>query len=341
MVQAPQPQPKASFGAQLLRARTERGISPEDVARETRVPKRYLLALENESIGTLPGGLYNRAYLRMYAVYVGLDADSLLQDYDRSVQEQTDSRSLAAQPDQITALQTGIKQRESQSVGGKAAARISKGRMVASITAVLMLAGGVWVGARHFTRPAPVPPAPVSPAAVRVSDTLPKTARTNESTPPPQPPAEPERQTPDVQTEPPRSAATSVAAITEPGTEKRAQVPRSEETPVPASMSVNDSGVGTDIVNRELVGRAETFAVGARVVFWTQVAGGRAGSTIRHVWLHEGRPVATVALPVRSASWRTQSQRLLAPGAEGEWRVEARDGDGGVLAQAGFRVAAH
>src|SRR5688572_8898526 len=65
--------PNASFGAMLLHARTQRGISHDDVARDTRVAKRYVLALENESLNSLPGGLYNRAYVRTYAAYLGLD----------------------------------------------------------------------------------------------------------------------------------------------------------------------------------------------------------------------------------------------------------------------------
>src|SRR5687767_12360694 len=96
--------PNASFGAMLLHARTQRGISHDDVARDTRVAKRYVLALENESLSSLPGGLYNRAYVRTYAAYLGLDADLIVRDYDRTAQEQRGTRGSASKPDEIDAL---------------------------------------------------------------------------------------------------------------------------------------------------------------------------------------------------------------------------------------------
>ena len=327
---AHEPRATASFGALLLRARQERGLGHDDVARDTRVPKRYLLALETESISSLPGGLYNRAHLRTYAVYLGLDADSLLRDYDRTVQEQTDSRRLAAEPDQIAALQAVIQQRESKTAHGTAGLQTAKGRVIVSGIAVVVLAGGVWVATRYLSQTARVSPAPLSTAGIVTpgivaGDTRPDTVPSAESAAPRLPLAETKQRAPARETEPPQPTATPVPAIV-------------EERQI-STLAVNDSGVGTDVVGRELVGRAETFAVGTRVVFWTQVIGGRAGDTIRHVWFHEGRQVATVNLPVRGASWRTQSQRTLAPGADGEWRVEARDQDGRVLAEHKFRCA--
>jgi cytoskeletal protein RodZ len=336
-VRTNEPRPTASFGALLLRARQERGIAHDDVARETRVPKRFLLALENESISSLPGGLYNRAYLRTYAVYLGLDADSLLRDYDRTVQEQTDSRGLATEPDQFAALQAVIQQRESQSARGQAGFQTARGRLIVSGIAVVVLAAGVWMGARHLTLPAQLSLASFSTPTVLVSDTRPNGGRITQSAVASLPLAAPVPPAPESQAEPepPRPVAAPVPAIVQEG----AQVARTEERQASTPISVNDSGVGTDVVGRELIGRAETFAVGARVVFWTQVIGGRAGDTIRHVWFHEGRPVATVTLPVGGASWRTKSQRTLVPGADGEWRVEARAEDGRVLAEHKFRCA--
>ncbi|HUR00826.1 MAG TPA: DUF2914 domain-containing protein, partial [Gemmatimonadaceae bacterium] len=105
----------------------------------------------------------------------------------------------------------------------------------------------------------------------------------------------------------------------------------------PTTLSVNDAGVGTDVVDRELVGRAQTFPVGTRIVFWTAVIGGHRGDTINHTWFHRGRVVATVKLPVGAASWRTHSQRMLGPGTDGEWAVEAQDEQGRVLSRHEFR----
>ncbi len=109
------------------------------------------------------------------------------------------------------------------------------------------------------------------------------------------------------------------------------------DAPSGAGLAVPQSGVGTDVVDRQLVGRADTFRVGTRVVFWTQIVGGRPGDSVRHVWLHNGQTIGIVELPVGGPSWRTQSRRTMAPDASGSWVVEARDSEGHVLARHEFR----
>ena len=117
---------------------------------------------------------------------------------------------------------------------------------------------------------------------------------------------------------------------------------RAPVAPVPVDapaprLSVARSGVGTDIVDRELVGRSDSFTVGTRVAFWTHVTGGSADDLVRHVWFHQDRMVGAVDLVVGSPSWRTLSRRLLTPSSEGDWVVEVRDVEGRVLARHGFR----
>ena len=106
-------------------------------------------------------------------------------------------------------------------------------------------------------------------------------------------------------------------------------------------LSVARSGVGTDVVDRELVGRSNTFAVSTRAAFWTHVTGGRPGDVVRHVWFHEDRRVGFVDLAIGSPSWRTHSRRPFAPEAEGDWVVEVRDVEGRVLARHEFRCVSH
>ena len=114
------------------------------------------------------------------------------------------------------------------------------------------------------------------------------------------------------------------------------EVPAADDARAPR-LSVARSGVGTDVVDRELVGRSDTFAVCTPVAFWTHVTGGRPGDMVRHVWSHENRTVGVADLAVGSPSWRTHSRRTLAPGAEGDWVVEVRDVEGRVLGRHEFR----
>ena len=104
-----------------------------------------------------------------------------------------------------------------------------------------------------------------------------------------------------------------------------------------SGLRVSSLAVGAGVVERELVGQSDTFATGTSVVFWTHMIGGRPGDTIRHVWFHEGREVSSIVLPIGSPNWRTHSRHTLRPESEGEWVVELRDSEGGVLASTPFR----
>jgi len=72
-----------SIGAILQSARLARSITIEDAERVTRIPRRYLEALEQENYGILPAPVYARGFLRSYASYVGLDLSnsSLQQEF--------------------------------------------------------------------------------------------------------------------------------------------------------------------------------------------------------------------------------------------------------------------
>jgi cytoskeletal protein RodZ len=316
---------RASFGPVLKRERQQRGISLDDVARGTRVARRYLLALENESLNDLPGGPYNRAYLRAYAEYLGLDAKSLVREYETEAQAQCQGGRLAAEPDAVVAMRTVIQRGEWRTAGGPNAVKTTTRLVILRGTALGMLVGAMWLGTRVFTRSAETLPAKVSnPSALVTSEGGKKPIEVSAMA------SELAHQTePEVPQSDSKPAA-RVQGIT-------AETAPPNKTPPAASLSVNDSGVGTDVIDRQLVGRADTFAVGTRVAFWMLVTGGRSGDTVRHVWVHQGQTVATFTLSIGSASWRTQSRRTLAPGAEGDWVVEAHDTDGRVLARHAFR----
>jgi transcriptional regulator with XRE-family HTH domain len=62
----------------LQRARQARGLTLEEVERDTRISRRYLQALENENFGLLPAPVYARGFLSTYARYLGLEPANLL-----------------------------------------------------------------------------------------------------------------------------------------------------------------------------------------------------------------------------------------------------------------------
>ena len=66
------------LGETLRRARQARGTTIEDAARATRIPLRYLQALEQNNFSILPAPVYARGFLRSYSGYLGLDPAELL-----------------------------------------------------------------------------------------------------------------------------------------------------------------------------------------------------------------------------------------------------------------------
>jgi cytoskeleton protein RodZ len=73
---------KGSFGELLKRERELREISLNELTVATRVAPKFLEALENEDWAKLPGGVFNRGFVRAIARYLGLSEEQFLAEYD-------------------------------------------------------------------------------------------------------------------------------------------------------------------------------------------------------------------------------------------------------------------
>ncbi|MGA2096572.1 MAG: helix-turn-helix domain-containing protein [Candidatus Acidiferrum sp.] len=73
---------KGTFGERLKREREMREVSLNEVTKATRIGPRFLEALENEEWDKLPGGVFNRGFVRAIARFLGLDEENLLAEYD-------------------------------------------------------------------------------------------------------------------------------------------------------------------------------------------------------------------------------------------------------------------
>jgi cytoskeletal protein RodZ len=73
---------KGNFGERLKRERELREVAPNEIVVATRISLRFLEALENEDWEKLPGGIFNRGFVRAIARYLGLDEENLLAEYD-------------------------------------------------------------------------------------------------------------------------------------------------------------------------------------------------------------------------------------------------------------------
>lgn len=70
-----------SFGEKLKRERELRGVSLREIADGTKISVRFLQALEEDKVASLPGGLFPRAFAKQYAMFLGLDVERTVADF--------------------------------------------------------------------------------------------------------------------------------------------------------------------------------------------------------------------------------------------------------------------
>jgi cytoskeleton protein RodZ len=73
---------RGNFGERLKRERELREVTLEEITQATRIGPRFLEALENEEWDKLPGGVFNRGFVRSIAHFLGLDEEAFLAEYD-------------------------------------------------------------------------------------------------------------------------------------------------------------------------------------------------------------------------------------------------------------------
>src|SRR3712207_5287958 len=77
-----------TLGEKLRQAREERGLSISEVAEQTRISALYLESIENNDFKPLPGGIFNKGFVKSYAKFVGVDEQEALQDYAALIAQQ-------------------------------------------------------------------------------------------------------------------------------------------------------------------------------------------------------------------------------------------------------------
>jgi hypothetical protein len=83
-----------SFGEKLRKQREQRGLELDAISNTTKISPRMLRALEDEHFDQLPGGVFNKGFVRAYARQVGLDEEEAIADYlaalrESQIQQQT------------------------------------------------------------------------------------------------------------------------------------------------------------------------------------------------------------------------------------------------------------
>lgn len=119
----------------LREARERRGLSLEDIAKTTKISVSALDALERYDASSLPGGIFTRAFVRSFAVEVGLDPETSLHEFLSRCPEEDPVETAAAAEGGSSGLL----------VGRSGSSPI---RLRLALLAVPLLALGVFVGVR-------------------------------------------------------------------------------------------------------------------------------------------------------------------------------------------------
>lgn len=69
-----------------------RGIGLEEIATATKISTRNLRALEEEKFDQLPGGIFNKGFVRAYAKFLGIDQDQIVAEYESASQDTESTR---------------------------------------------------------------------------------------------------------------------------------------------------------------------------------------------------------------------------------------------------------
>ncbi len=126
-----------AFGRYLLRERELRGLSPEDVARVTRLASAVIDAIESGDPERMPPRGYLVGYLRSYAAAVGLDADDVVLRYQEAAGiEDLEAATNPARPG-------------ARAAAGTPAPRLSRRTTVIAVAIVVVIALAAAVAARR------------------------------------------------------------------------------------------------------------------------------------------------------------------------------------------------
>lgn len=143
-------------GAILKRCREYHGISLDEAAEATKIGKNYLRSLEDDQTKDFANLAYLKGFLRIYATYLGLNADDMMRLYDKQTNPQG-SRRQEAGTDEST---------------GRPRWRLSLQKLL--LPAVLLVLMVVTAGIINHSRQQPQSsaPPPATSAAPHVSATV-------------------------------------------------------------------------------------------------------------------------------------------------------------------------
>ena len=72
---------ECNLGQRLQKEREKQGVTLDEVCASTKVAMRFLRAIEEERFDQLPGGIFNKGFVRSYAQHLGINEQEAVDDY--------------------------------------------------------------------------------------------------------------------------------------------------------------------------------------------------------------------------------------------------------------------
>jgi cytoskeletal protein RodZ len=93
-----------AFGEKFREEREQRGFTLDDISNVTKISSRMLQAIEQERFDVLPGGVFNKGFIRAYAKTLGFNPEEAISEYLTALrQAQLDAQNAAWDQPQKTA----------------------------------------------------------------------------------------------------------------------------------------------------------------------------------------------------------------------------------------------
>lgn len=132
----------SSFGEKMQREREMRNISLDEIAESTKIGCRMLRALEQEDFEKLPGGIFNKGFVRAYAKFLGLDEEQSVADFQVAFAEYQQKQAPAVMANGLAQVEALPKLEAYASAESQAQSDQAAGFMKAAIILIFVIGVG-------------------------------------------------------------------------------------------------------------------------------------------------------------------------------------------------------
>lgn len=254
-----------SPGEHLKREREHRGVSLQKIFESTRVPLKYLEAIEADRVEGLPQPAFVKGYIRNYCKVLGLDENDAVLRYEVWLADRTAEAEAAAKPKSVQELK-----RKKSAGSGNSTKPERETRMPPYLGKVAIIAAGVIIIILAYAltkRDLSVPEQAIAPEPAAQAVAEPQAVL---------PVPEPEPQAPEaaVSAEPPKQpAASGVPMVLAPAAGKPVQPVQAEQPVQKATQPepVKKEAPGPGALREDGAPKTHTLIANARDTVWMKV----------------------------------------------------------------------